>query len=203
MTKPVDLPGRRSSDLEFEEVIRPHLDGIYGRAYALTGSVQDAEDLTQEVCIRASSRLGEVARHENPRAWLMHVLYRLFVDLVRNRRRSPIKLMAPEDAQASVDAATSTEAGPEQQADASTFLRRLHLAWQRLTGEEQLLLALHGVEGLSLAEIQAITGLPVGTIKSRLHRSRIRLGKLITTADLTHRAESTAASNWGETSNAL
>jgi len=194
---------KRSSDLEFEEVMRPHLDGIYGRAYALSGSIQDAEDLVQEVCIRASARLEELTRHENPRAWLMRVLYRLFVDLVRSRRRSPIRLMVPEDAQASVDAAVSTEPGPEQQADASTFLRRLRLAWERLTADDQLLLALHGIEGLSLAEIQEVTGLPVGTIKSRLHRGRARLGQLLKTTDLTERAEKGAASDWGATSNAL
>jgi RNA polymerase sigma-70 factor (ECF subfamily) len=201
VTKPPDIARRH--ELEFEKLVRQYLDKVYGRAYALTGSVQDAEDLTQEVCVRASSRLEELARHENPRAWLLQVLYRLFVDLVRSRRRSPIRLMAREDAQAAVDAAVSTDPGPEQQAEASTFLAKLHSAWERLTSDEQLLLALHGIEGLSLAEIQAVTGLPVGTIKSRLHRSRIRLGKLITTADLTHRAESTAASTWGETSNAL
>jgi len=194
---------KRSSDLEFEEVMRPHLDGIYGRAYALSGSIQDAEDLVQEVCIRASARLEELTRHENPRAWLMRVLYRLFVDLVRSRRRSPIRLMVPEGAQASVDAAVSTEPGPEQQADASTFLRRLRLAWERLTADDQLLLALHGIEGLSLAEIQEVTGLPVGTIKSRLHRGRARLGQLLKTTDLTERAEKGAASDWGATSNAL
>lgn len=194
---------KRSRDLEFEEVIRPHLDGLYGRAYALTGSVQDAEDLMQEVCIRASARLEELVRHENPRAWLMRVLYRLFVDLVRSRRRSPIRLMVPEDARASVDAAVSTDPGPEQQADASTFLRRLRVAWERLTADEQLLLALHGIEGLSLAEIQEVTGLPVGTIKSRLHRSRVRLGQLLKTADLAEKAEKIAVSVWGATSNAL
>jgi len=203
MTKPPDISGRRSSEPEFDELVLPHLEGIYGRAYALTGNVEDAEDLTQEVCVRASSRLEELARHEKPRAWLMRVLYRLFVDLVRGRRRSPLKLMGREDAQASVDSAVSTDPGPDQQADTSAFLKRLHLAWERLTSDEQLLLALHAVEGLSLAEIQEITGLPAGTIKSRLHRSRIRLGKLITTADLTHRAESAAPSAWGETSNAL
>ena len=181
--------------------MRPHLDGIYGRAYALTGSAQDAEDLTQEVCIRASSRLEEIAQHENPRAWLMRVLYGLFVDLVRSRRRSPIRLMAHEDSQASLDT-VSAEPGPEQQAEASAFFRRLRLAWERLTSDEQVLLALHGIEGLSLAEIQEVTGLPLGTIKSRLHRSRARLGKLLATADLTHRAEKTAGT-LGETSNAL
>jgi RNA polymerase sigma-70 factor (ECF subfamily) len=203
MTKSSDIAGQRCSQLEFDELVRPHLDVIYGRACALTGSVQDAEDLTQEVCLRASARLVELARHENPRAWLMQVLYRLFVDLVRSRRRSPIRLMAREDAQASVDAAVSTEPGLEQQADTSIFFKRLHLAWQRLTTDEQLLLALHGIEGLSLAEIQDITGIPVGTIKSRLHRSRLRLAKLMTTADLTHRAENAPASTWGEISNAL
>jgi RNA polymerase sigma-70 factor (ECF subfamily) len=203
MTKPPDIAARRSSEPQFDELMRPHLDAIYGRAYALTGSVPDAEDLTQEVCIRASARLEDLARHANPRAWLLQVLYRLFVDLVRSRRRSPIRLMAREDAQAVVDRAVSTEPGPEQQAEASTFLKRLHLAWERLTPDEQLLLALHGIEGLSLAEIQGITGLMVGTIKSRLHRSRIRLGRLITTADLTRRAEDAPASTWGEISNAL
>jgi RNA polymerase sigma-70 factor (ECF subfamily) len=202
MIRPPYIFGRRSKDLEFEGVMRPHLDGIYGRAYALTGSVQDAEDLTQEVCIRASSRLEEVAQHENPRAWLMRVLYRLFVDLVRSRQRSPIRLMAHEDLQASLDA-VSTEPGPEQQAEAATFLRRLRTAWERLTNDEQMLLALHGVEGLSLTEIQEVTGLPLGTIKSRLHRSRARLGKLLATADLTHRAETAAAADLGETSNAV
>jgi len=194
---------KRSRDLEFEELIRPHLDGIYGRAYALTGSVQDAEDLLQEACIRASARFEELTHHENPRAWLMRVLYRLFVDLVRSRRRSPIRLMTTEDVQALVDAAVSTQPGPEQTADASTLLRRLRVAWERLTADEQLLLALHGIEGLSLAEIQEVTGLPVGTIKSRLHRGRARLGQLLKTADLTEKAEKPAVSAWGATSNAL
>ena len=201
MSKPRDISGRQCSDREFYDVVRPHLDAIYGRAYALTGSVQDAEDLTQEVCLRASSRIDEVAQHANPRAWLMRVLYRLFVDLVRSRRRSPIRLMAVEDSRASLDAA-SAGPGPEQQAEGLGFFRKFRLAWGRLAGDEQPVLALHGVEGLSLAEIQDVMGLPLGTIKSRLHRSRARLGKLLTTADLTHKAE-TAAAIVGETSNAL
>ena len=53
MSKPRDSPRQHSSERELADLIRPHLDGIYGRAYALIGSVPDAEDLTQEVCIRA------------------------------------------------------------------------------------------------------------------------------------------------------
>lgn len=183
--------------------MRPHFDALYGRAYALTGSTQDAEDLTQEVCIRASARLAEIVKHDNPRAWLKQVLYRLFVDLVRRRRRSPLKLVAGADYEGSLAAAISPEPGPEQQAEAATAYERLRSAWGRLTGDEQLLLALHGIEGLSFAEIQDVTGLALGTIKSRLHRSRIRLGRLLATADLSGRAEKATASIFGETSNAL
>jgi RNA polymerase sigma-70 factor (ECF subfamily) len=156
--------------------MRPHFDGVYGRAYALTGSTQDAEDLVQEVCIRASSRFAEVLKHENPRAWLMTVLYRLFVDLARGRRRSPLRLVTREDSHAWPEAVPSTEPGPEQQADASTYHKRLSQAWERLTNDEQWLLALYGIEGLSLTEIQDVTGLS---------------------------AEKSAASSFGETSNAL
>jgi RNA polymerase sigma-70 factor (ECF subfamily) len=45
--------------------------------------------------------------------------------------------------------------------------------------EQRLLLVLHDVEGYSLAEIQSLTGLKEGTIKSRLHRARVRLGRLL------------------------
>jgi RNA polymerase sigma-70 factor (ECF subfamily) len=198
MTKRPDIPGRRRGDLEFEEFMRPHLNDVYGRAYALTGSKQDAEDLTQEVWIRASARLDDIVKHSNPRAWLLQVLYRLFVDMARGRRRSPIRLATVNESLEVI----STDPGPEQHAEAATFYKRLRLAWERLTNDEQLLLALHGIEGLSLAEIQEVTGLPLGTIKSRLHRTRARLGRLLTTTDLTNRA-TTSASTLGEPSNAL
>lgn len=197
------MRGRRPADLEFEAFMRPHLDTVFGRAYALTGSTPDGEDLTQEVCIRASARFGELVDHDNPRAWLLRVLYRLFVDLVRSRRRSPIRLIAGDELERSLEAAASTEPGPEQQAEASTFFRRLRLAWLRLSDEEQLLLALHGIEGLSLTEIQEVTGLRLGTIKSRLHRSRRRLGRLLQSAELTHTAGKSSPTSLGEISNAL
>jgi RNA polymerase sigma-70 factor (ECF subfamily) len=49
-----------------------------------------------------------------------------------------------------------------------------------LNDEQRLLLALHDVEGYSLAEIHSLTGLKDGTIKSKLHRARVRLGRLLT-----------------------
>jgi RNA polymerase sigma factor (sigma-70 family) len=68
--------------------------------------------------------------------------------------------------------------GPAEEAEADAARRQLDSAWRRLEKDQRVLLALHDVEGYSLAEITAITGLKEGTIKSRLHRARVKLGRL-------------------------
>jgi DNA-directed RNA polymerase specialized sigma24 family protein len=62
----------------------------------------------------------------------------------------------------------------------------LNGAWRHLDTEQKALLALHDIEGHSLAELQEITGLKQGTLKSRLHRARVRLGKLLRREDNAH-----------------
>jgi RNA polymerase sigma-70 factor (ECF subfamily) len=57
--------------------------------------------------------------------------------------------------------------------------RRLDEAWRHLDEEQRALLALHDVEGYSLLELNELTGIKEGTLKSRLHRARVRLGKLL------------------------
>jgi len=172
--------GRGTAESDFEGLIGPHFDHLYGRACALTGNPADAEDLLQELCLRVYAHRHQVSQLDLPVAWMRRVLYRLYVDLVRRRQRSPVQLMAVEDAYARLaDATASEEPGPERQTEASLRGRRLDAVWEKLSDDEQLLLSLHGIEGLSLAEIQDITGLPLGTIKSRLHRSRVRLGQLL------------------------
>ena len=66
-----------------------------------------------------------------------------------------------------------------EEADRALYRWRIEDEWQHLNEEQRLLLALHDVEGYSLAEIHALTGLKDGTIKSKLHRARVRLGRLL------------------------
>ena len=79
MGKPTVDPGGESEQDRFATLIRQHYQALYRAAYRLTRSTVDAEDLVQEVCLRAYPRLGEIERLEQPRGWLMRVLYRLFV----------------------------------------------------------------------------------------------------------------------------
>ena len=75
----------------FEALIQPHLDSLYRAAYRLTGNSLDAEDLVQDVCLRAYPRLSELRKLDYPKGWLMKVQYRLFVDGSRHRDRSPVR----------------------------------------------------------------------------------------------------------------
>jgi len=158
--------------------MRPYFDALYGRAFRLTGNVADAEDLMQELCIRVYTRVEELAELENPKAWLMRVLYRLFVDFARSRQRSPLQSVDTEDGDEYEQTATE-DPGPEEHAEAMLQHERLLRAWRFLDAEQQLLLVLQGIEGHSLAEIESLTGIPQGTLKSRLHRARVRLGRLL------------------------
>jgi RNA polymerase sigma factor (sigma-70 family) len=162
-------PGR------FEAVVRPHFDALYRAAMRLTRSRADAEDLVQEVCLRAFPALERLESLEYPLGWLLRVQYRIFVDGARRRVRSPFVATAdPADA----DLALSTDPGPEQLAEASLTRRRLNRVWPELTPEQRALLALHA-EGYSLAELEAMTGLSKNAVGVRLHRARARLGRLM------------------------
>ena len=173
MGKPTVDHGGDSEAGRFAKLVRQHYASLYRAAYRLTRSAADAEDLVQEVCTRAYPRFGEIEGLEQPRGWLFRVLYRLYIDSRRRYERTNVRAIADgEDF-------VSDEPGPAEEADRALDRFRLEVAWQHLNSEQRLLLALHDVEGYTLAEVQSLTGLKEGTIKSRLHRARVRLGRLL------------------------
>lgn len=173
MGKPTVDHGGESEQERFAALIRQHYRALYRAAYRLTRSAVDAEDLVQEVCVRAYPRLAEVERLEQPRGWLMRVLYRLFIDLRRRYERTNVRPIDEDEEFA------SGEPSPAEEADRALDRWRIEDAWRHLNDEQRLLLVLHDVEGYSLAEIHSLTALKEGTIKSRLHRARVRLGRLL------------------------
>jgi RNA polymerase sigma factor (sigma-70 family) len=169
------IAGGKPAAERFAALIEQHYDALYRTAYRLTRSRHDAEDLVQELCARAFPRLVEIEQLDTPRAWLMRVMYRLFVDFARRYERRNVESMEIAD----VNSFCSDEPDPAHAADAAREKERLDRAWQRLDEEQRALLALHDIEGYSLAELNEMTGLKEGTLKSRLHRARVRLGRLL------------------------
>jgi RNA polymerase sigma factor (sigma-70 family) len=159
---------------DFAQLVAPHLDALFRAAYRLAGNRSDAEDLVQDVCVRAYALLGTLKTIEQPKRWLLKIQYRAFVDGVRHRDRSPLRTTG-EDLDAT---ALSEEPGPDDVAEAALSERRILEALTHLEKQQRALLALQ-VEGYSLAEMQAITDLSTDVLKARLCRARIRLGKLL------------------------
>jgi RNA polymerase sigma factor (sigma-70 family) len=169
------VEGKASLEARFAAIVQPHYGTLYRVAYRFTRSVHDAEDLAQEVCVRAYPRLAELEQLEQPRGWLLRVLYRLFVDSRRRYERKHVSSIDDVDAELLL----SDRPGPAEEMERVFEQRRLAKAWRHLEQEQRALLALHDVEGYSLLELVDMTGLKDGTVKSKLHRARVRLGKLL------------------------
>lgn len=175
MAKLKVIDGGRSNEARFETLLRPHYEVLYRTAFRLTRSVEDAEDLAQEVCVRAFPRLEELEGLDDPRAWLLCVMRRLFIDQTRRYERRFVDSL---DA-AGGDVLASELPGPAEEADRQGEAEQLDRAWVHLDRDQRVLLVLHDIEGYSLAEVKALTGIKEGTLKSRLHRARTKLGKLL------------------------
>ncbi len=163
----------------FEAILRPHFDALYAAARRLTFSSFDAEDLVQDVCLKSFARLDELERIEYPRAWLLKMLYHKFIDNQRIEQRSPIRIADTGLDSIEPDDLMQHESQPEHLVDEEIRVARILMAMNRLSGAQRSLVALRDIEGLSIKELQLLTGMPSGTIKAQLHRTRAKLGRIL------------------------
>src|SRR6266705_1905336 len=173
----------RPAALNFEDLLRPQVEYLYRLAWRFTGSVADAEYLVQDVLIKLFPRTKELLEIERLRPWLARVLYHQYVDSVRQRARSPIvELVTDAGGEDNpLDALPATKDGTEEHAERSGQRERILRALDRLNPEQRAVVAMHDVEGYSLAELEKLLETPLGTLKSRLHRARQRLRALLPT----------------------
>ena len=177
----MNWPG--SDKNRFTELMRPHFDALYMAAQRMTPSAADAEDLVQDVCLKAHMHIDELETVEYQRAWLLKVLYHRFIDIQRTRERSPVDMAETGSESNDPDRIGRDESGPDNLVERERRLETIFRAMEILGHEASSLLALHDIEGFSLQELRQVTGLPEGTLKSRLHRTRSRLGRLLSNQD--------------------
>lgn len=145
----------------------------------MTLSTFDAEDLVQEVCIKAFEGIDELERIEFPRAWLLKVMYNKFIDDKRRAGRAPVDIATTGAESDEPDRTAATSAGPEELVDRDQHVEQILRAMQCLNADQCALVAMHDVEGVSIDELSELTGMRAGTIKSQLHRTRRKLGRLL------------------------
>lgn len=165
------------SDRRFEEMLRPLVSHLYRLAYRFCGHQDDAEDLVQDVLTKLYTLKEEMFRVDSLKPWVSKVLYHHFVDQARKQRRSPIALM--DEPFAIDDAPMQGEHQPDHYLERDQEMSHVERAYHQLTDEHRAVIALHDIEGYPLNEIVVILDIPLGTLKSRLHRARARLKELL------------------------
>ena len=174
-----DIMSTADQSLAFERLVRPHFDRLYRLAWRLTGAKPEAEDLFQELLIKAYGKLDDLVEIEEPGSWLCRVMYNLFID--EQRRFARRRMHTVEEGQLAGEGLENLPGGdnPVLENERLERIRRLDNALARLSDEHRIVVLLHDTEGYKMSEIEELTGIPVGTIKSRLHRARARLRQIL------------------------
>jgi RNA polymerase sigma factor (sigma-70 family) len=153
----------------WEEVARLHGSFLYTLAYRLTADHQDAQDLVQETLLRVRKGLPTY-RPGSLHGWLTRIATNVFIDRARRRQRRP-EAPLPEDPDAALPAAPAAE----ETALATSMDDRLQQALMALPEDFRLPIVLCDVADRSYEEIAQTLGIPLGTVRSRIHRGRSML----------------------------
>jgi RNA polymerase sigma-70 factor (ECF subfamily) len=173
---------RDRDERAFRELINDHRDRVFNITYRMLGNRAEAEDVAQEVFITVFKTIETFREESKFSTWL----YRVTVNHCKNR----IKYLArrhdrdrdelDETSQQTNGATTGLPvraAQPDKALASAQMEKLLQAAIEALDDDQRVVVILRDVEDLSIEEICEITGLPDGTVKSRLHRARLVLRK--------------------------
>jgi len=137
---------------------------------AILGNEADARDATQEAFVQAWARMGTIRDPGRFDAWLQRVAVNASRMVHRSRRRRAVREISESQV-----TRTAANAGSADSDDSNV----LDVALQHLDIDQRTILVLHHLEGRSVAELADLFGIPMGTVKSRLHTARGALQKAI------------------------
>jgi RNA polymerase sigma factor (sigma-70 family) len=163
----------------FARIVLPHLADAYSLARWITGSRADAEDVVQDACLRAFRAIWSA--DVNPRAWMLTIVRNTaFTWLRKNRPAALVAVDDLEDIEHARSAAGAIDAEtPETALLAKAETAHLEAAIAQLPTAFREALVLRDIQGLSYREIADVTGVPIGTVMSRLARGRSRVMNLL------------------------
>ena len=170
------LAGKRDA---FGELVTRYQTRLFNAAVRLVDSPEDAADVVQEAFLNAYQALHSFKGDAEFFTWLYRIAFNTAISQKR-KRRSAISLDAVGSSEHSLEPDDPSEyVRPGAALERSEEESRLQEALNRLSHEHRDVLVLKDLEGLKYEEIAEILGVPIGTIRSRLHRARLELRDLL------------------------
>ena len=158
----------------FEKEFFPHMDALYNFAYHLTYEEESANDLVQETFLKAYRFIKSYQKGTNAKAWLFKILKNAFINEYRKKTKQPTKV--------DFEDIVSHHNAEHDKFSGSVDLREE--IFQKMLGDEvskalnalpadfKTVILLCDIEGFTYDEISKIVDIPIGTVRSRLHRAR-------------------------------
>src|ERR1700737_4697936 len=155
----------------FEAQVLPHLDAAYRFARWLSHAPGDADDVVQEAVLRAF-RGFDALRGSDAKAWLLTIVRNCNLTAAKQQQRRGFVPLPEETDEADGHAMIATTPGPESDSILSDQKQVLERLLASLPEEQRTVLILREIEEMDYAQIAAVTQVPIGTVMSRLARSR-------------------------------
>ena len=165
----------------FDVIVRRYNTKVYSLAYRLLNSVEDAEDVAQDTFSQAFKGLGSFRGTSKFYTWLFRITYNLAISQ-RRKRKPALSLNSQTDSQGEITL-PSDDVSPMKNMEDEEGKTLMEKALGLLSLDHRAGLVLKEIEGFSYEEIALSLGVPVGTVRSRLHRARLELRAILEKLD--------------------
>lgn len=163
---------RRGETAAFGDLVRKYQARLFNTLFQITGNREEAEDVAQEAFVQAMTKLDTFQGHSAFYTWLYRIAFNLSVSR-RRRRKDEVSIDQHRETRGEepVDGA----AGPSDEFLRRENIREVRAAIATLPDDQRHVLVLREMDGCCYETIAEILDLPIGTVRSRLHRARLQL----------------------------
>lgn len=163
----------------FEELVRKYQDRLFNAVYRLLDNAEDATDVVQDAFLSAYQSLRTFKGESEWYTWVYRIAVNSAISL-RRRRPQMIQMGGEHSGRPWTDVAdASEESQPAHGMEKAEEERRVQRALNQLPPKDRAVLILKEVDGLSYETVAQVLHVPIGTIRSRLHRARLKLRRLL------------------------
>lgn len=170
------LKGRTAA---FGELVRRYQDRLFNAVYRVVGNQDDASDVVQEAFLNAYQSLNSFKGDAEFFTWLYRIAFNAAISFKRKRRAVLSYDWSSDEKSLPEPVDDSEESRPGSALERSEEESKLYSAMKKLSLEHRTILVLKDLESLKYEDIAGILDVPIGTVRSRLHRARLELRELL------------------------